>query len=410
MPIKAILVGAGDRGLRAYGPYALQNPDELTFVGVADPNSERRNTFGQEHSIAHENMYSSWEEMLNRPKFADAVLICTKDRMHFEPTMKALAQGYHVLLEKPMSYDVNELKAMDQEARKCGLILAVCHVLRYTEFFSKLKSILDEGKIGTLVSIQHLESVGYWHQAHSFVRGNWRRKDETSPMILAKCCHDMDILNFLVGARCVSVSSYGSLRHFKKENKPKGAPDRCILGCPHSDTCPYDATRQYLSEDIGWPTCTISDDTSMEARIKALKEGPYGRCVYACDNDVVDNQVVNLLYDSGVTVSMAMCAFTRDIKRTINIMGTKGQITGDMEESIIHVDDFVTGRRETIKIDSTKGGHSGGDYGLMKDFVRQVASNGQYKGLTSSGVSIQSHLMALAAEESRLTGKTIEIM
>ena len=410
MTVKAILVGAGQRGLLSYAPYALQKPQELTFVGVAEPDGERRNTFKQEHHIAPENAYSSWEEILDRPKFADAVLICTNDRMHFEPTMKALAQGYHVLLEKPMSYDANELKAMDEEARKRGLILSVCHVLRYTEFFSELKRILDEGKIGTLVSIQHLESVGYWHQAHSFVRGNWRRKDETSPMILAKCCHDMDILNFLVGEKCVSVSSFGSLRHFKHENRPEGAPDRCILGCPHADACPYDATRLYLGENIDWPTSTVSNDTSMEARIKALKEGPYGRCVYACDNDVVDNQVVNLLYDNGVTVSMGMCAFTKEIKRTINLMGTHGQITGDMEENIIHVDDFVSGKRETVEINPHGGGHSGGDYGLMKDFVRQVASNGQYKGLTSSEVSIQSHLMALAAEESRLTGKIIEMI
>ncbi|HHV60242.1 MAG TPA: Gfo/Idh/MocA family oxidoreductase [Clostridiaceae bacterium] len=407
--ITAVLLGAGMRGTYAYASYALKHPDEIQFVAVAEPDKVKREYFCKTHSIPEDMCFERWEQLLEKPRLADALLICTQDKMHYEPAIKALEKGYHLLVEKPMSPDPLECIKMGELAKEKERVFLVCHVLRYTDFFSTIKNMLDEGRIGKLISIQHNENVAYWHQAHSFVRGNWRNSDETSPMILAKCCHDMDIMAWLAGGKCIKVSSFGSLTHFKKENAPKGAPERCLDGCPVSDECIYYAPRQYLTENTGWPTAAICTDMSIEGRTRALKEGPYGRCVYYCDNNVVDHQVVNLAFDNEVTAAFTMCAFTKDCTRTIKLMGTKGEIRGHMEKKEIEIIDFASGENEKIILQNAREGHGGGDIKIMKEFVRLVQSDGREKGLTSADLSVQSHIMAFAAEKSRLTGSVVEI-
>ncbi|MEC0243804.1 Gfo/Idh/MocA family oxidoreductase [Paenibacillus dokdonensis] len=408
--VKVALIGAGLRGIN-YLEYAVSHPHELEVVAVAEPVRERRESFQARHRLADEMCFEHWDDFFKAPKMADAVLICTQDQQHYEPTMKALEAGYHVLLEKPMSPDPEECINMGEMAAKAGLVFSICHVLRYTPFFQTLKSLLEDGKIGRLISIQHNENVGYWHQAHSFVRGNWRRKDESSPMILAKSCHDLDILSWLAGADCVKVSSFGDLTHFKASEAPEGAPLRCLDGCPVADSCLYYAPNVYLTEDTNWPTSAISDDMSYEARYKALEEGPYGRCVYHCDNDVVDHQVVNLEFANEVTVAFTMSAFTRDVSRTIKLMGTTGEIRGAMEKNEIEIIHFGSGKIERISFSDMGGhvGHGGGDMGLVKDFLKLVRANGEGEGLTSAAHSVQSHLMAFAAEESRISGEVIRL-
>lgn len=406
--VTVALIGAGLRGIN-YAEYAIQHPDELHFVAVAEPNADRRNHFKARHELADEMCFAHWDDFFASPKVADAVFICTQDNQHFEPTMKALAAGYHVLLEKPMSPDAKECVLMGELATTANRVFSICHVLRYTNFFSTIKELLENGAIGQLISIQHNENVGYWHQAHSFVRGNWRRKDESSPMILAKSCHDLDILSWLTDSDCVRVSSFGSLSHFKASEAPEGAPLRCTDGCPVADTCLYYAPAQYLTENTDWPTSAISDDPSYEARLKALQEGPYGRCVYHCDNDVVDHQVVNLEFANSVTIAFTMSAFTKDVSRTIKLMGTKGEIRGAMEKNEIEVLHFGSGKVERISFENPGGhvGHGGGDMGLIKDFVKLVRADGKLQGRTSANHSVQSHLMAFAAEQSRVEGKVI---
>lgn len=406
--VRVALIGAGLRGIN-YMDYALQHPAKLEVVAVAEPVRQRRENFKVRHGLADDMCFEHWDDLLAKPKLADAVLICTQDKQHFEPTMKALQAGYHVLLEKPMSPDPEECIRMGDMASKAGLVFSICHVLRYTPFFSTLKELLDKGTIGRLMAIQHNENVGYWHQAHSFVRGNWRRKDESSPMILAKSCHDLDILLWLAGSDCVKVSSFGSLSHFTASEAPEGAPLRCLDGCPVAEECLYYAPNIYLTEDTNWPTSAISDDMSYDARYKALQEGPYGRCVYHCDNDVVDHQVVNLEFADGVTAAFTMSAFTRDISRTIKLMGTKGEIRGAMEKNEIEIIHFGSGKVERISFEDMGGhvGHGGGDMRLVKDFLKLVRSDGASQGLTSADASVQSHLMAFAAEQSRVEGKMI---
>jgi predicted dehydrogenase len=407
--ITAALLGAGSRGAGAYGTYALGHPHEIQFVAVADPNVERRESFKKLHNVSDENSFETMDELLEKPKMADVMIICTQDKMHFEPAIKAMEKGYHVLLEKPMSPDPKECILLGEYAKKHNVILSICHVLRYTPFFGTIKKLLTEGRIGKLISIQHNENVGYYHQAHSYVRGNWRNLKESSPMILAKSCHDMDILLWLADSNCKRISSFGSLTHFKEENAPEGAPKRCLDGCPAETTCPFYAPKQYLTSNTGWPTSLISEDKSLEARTKALKEGPYGRCVYHCDNDVVDHQVVNMEFENEVTASFTMCAFTNEVSRTIKLMGTKGEIRASHEKHEIMVIDFATGTKEVISLKKPTSGHGGGDAGIMHSFVRLIQNQNEAESLTSADVSIQSHIMAFAAEESRVIKKVIEI-
>ena len=408
--ITAALIGAGNRGT-GYGKYAIDNANanEIEFVAVAEPIDGRRNKFKDEHGIKEEKCFVGWKELLEQPRMADAVLICTQDQMHFEPTMKALELGYHVLLEKPMSMEPSECIKMGEYAKEHERVFSICHVLRYTNFFYTLKKLLEESTIGRLVSVQHNENVAHWHQAHSFVRGNWRNSEESSPMILQKCCHDMDILRWLIGAECVNVSSFGSLTYFKDENAPEGAPMRCLDGCPVAKDCPYYAPKTYLTENVGWPTSVISTDTSIEARTKALKEGPYGRCVYHCDNNVVDHQVVNMEFENEVTVAFTMCAFTQKQSRTMKFMGTKGEIRATMEKNEIEIIDFITGNKNVIHLSNASSGHGGGDYGIMEDFIKLVQHDGKKQGRTSALTSVQSHLIAFAAEKARVEKRVINM-
>lgn len=411
--IKVALIGAGQRGAQSYAPYALKHPDEIEFTAVAEPDAVRRESFRKTYHVPEGNCYENWEELLGQKKLADAVMICTQDRDHVKPALKALEKGYHILLEKPVSYSEEECDALGKAAEGYDKVFLVCHVLRYTPFFQAVKKILDSGAIGELQNIQWLENVGYWHQAHSYVRGNWRNSETSSPMILAKCCHDLDLLLWLADSPCKSVSSFGSLGHFNKENAPENAPERCLDGCPAKDTCPYYAPHIYIDWKDDWQADVIrkvvSEDTSEEALMKALKEGPYGRCVYHCDNNVVDHQVVNMEFENGVTASLTMTGFSYDCSREVKFMGSKGELRGALESNELHYINFRKGIRETIPVDAAAEGHGGGDSGIMESFLEMIRKNEMTKESSDIRVSIQSHKIAFAAERSRVTGKVISL-
>lgn len=407
--ITAVLIGAGQRGAQVYAEYALTHPNELRIVAVAESDAARREAFARRHQIERGFVFDDWKPLLEKGKIADCAMICTQDRMHTEPVKQALKSGYHVMCEKPMSPSARDCIEMGKLAKKYDRTLTICHVLRYSPFFTKLKEVIDSAVIGDIISIQHIECVGYWHQAHSFVRGNWRNSEEASPMILQKSCHDMDILAWLVGKPCMAVSSFGSLKHFREEEAPEGAGYNCLLDCAVEESCPYSAKKIYC-DDEEWYSETIRKVVALEgtadAVAEALKTGPYGRCVYRCDNNVVDHQVVNLQFEGGITVSFTMCAFTYEGSRIMNIMGTKGQIVCDMEKNEIEVRDFLTGNRTKHIVKVGNSGHSGSDEKFVRGFLKTVRTNGAFM-LSGAEASVESHLIALAAEQSRVTGKTI---
>lgn len=425
-PITLAVIGAGNRGKDVYARWVLENPAAARVVAVADPNEERRAALAEQHGIARTHRFHAWEELLDRPDIADAVIIATPDRMHVAPTLRALELGIDILLEKPIAPSREETLMLAEAAEAASGSVTVAHVLRYTPFFSELKRLLDDGRIGDLVTVQYSENIGYWHFAHSYVRGNWRRTDEASPLILAKSCHDLDILRWLAGAPCRHAASFGELRHFRRENMPAGAPERCTDGCPVGDDCPFNAVTFYvdgLADTDGWPVSVITEDTSRAGRLRALREGPYGRCVYRCDNDVVDHQVTILHFENGVTATFNLSAFTEENTRTLKLMGTHGEIRGHLEKGELEIRTFgkptlrdggvrSAASWETISVSPT-GRHAGGDNGLMQAFVERIRrrKSGQRADemLTSLQESLESHLMAFAAEEARVRGTVVSL-
>ena len=397
--ITAVVLGAGSRG-SIYAGYAKEHPEELKIIAIAEPRRDRLDALAEEVGVLPEYRFDSWKDLLSQPKLADCAFVCTLDDDHIAPALKAMELGYDLLLEKPMSNREAECLQIAETARRTGRTLAVCHVLRYTPFYMTLKALIDQGAVGQVTTINQIENVGYWHQAHSFVRGNWRNSTETSPMLLQKSCHDMDIILWLMGSTCTKVHSFGSLRHFTPENAPAGAAERC-LECPHRDTCPYSAPKLYMDmERTGWPVDVITTDLSEAGRRKALEEGPYGRCVYYCDNDVVDRQVVNLEFENGSVATFTMTGLSADFFRELKIFGTEGQIRANMGTKEIVLHRFGE-EPQTVPVDmgTEASGHGGGDYGLMADFLRILREGGESR--SSAEVSLQSHLICFAAERSR---------
>ena len=415
--ITVAIAGCGSRGLDTYAACQKRYPEKMKIVAAADIRPEKLRQMQETHGLQDDQCYGSAEEMLRQGRLADVMLICTPDRLHYSEAMEALRLDYHLLLEKPFAETEQQCREIERLASERGRHVAVCHVLRYTVFYQKLKELVDSGAIGEIASIQASEQVGYFHQAHSFVRGNWRSAQLSTPMILQKCCHDMDIILWLAGKRCRSVSSFGSLRHFRPEFAPQSAPLRCTDGCPASADCPYNAETIYMSRvragETDWPVNILTPYPTEESVMEALKNGPYGRCVYHCDNDVVDRQVVSLELEDGVTVSFSMCGFTQHINRTILIMGTRGQIWGDLREKVIRVNEF--GRPEKVidiaALTNDFSGHSGGDARMLEEFLDLVAGESREdSALSSISVSLESHLVALAAERSRLAGGRVETL
>jgi len=409
------IVGAGSRGTVYAEQAQIAFDGKCRVVAVAEPRDFQRKALADHCNIDKENQYSDWRELASQPKLADAVVIATHDQMHTEPALAFLEKGYHILLEKPMAPTEEECRAIVATANRLNRIVAVSHVLRYTPYFRKLRELVQSGAIGEPATFRHFEGVVYWHQAHSYVRGNWRNTKESSPMILAKSCHDLDIMLFILGLNCKRLSSFGSLKHFRSENQPEGATSRC-LDCPLADSCIYSAKTYYLSHlhkgDFQWPLDVITSDFSEEGVMEALRNGPYGRCVYACDNDVVDHQTINMLFDRDVTGTFTMTAFSEDSRgRETEIMGTHGTIWGDT--SIIRLNRF-NGETTEFNMDDTdgmlSGGHLGGDAGLMHDFVAALLAEDPSLLSSSPDTSLESHLMAFAAEKSRLDdGRTVSI-
>lgn len=404
-PVTLLIIGAGSRG-KTYASYAQKHPDRAQVVGVADPRDYFRRHMAAEHHIAEENVVSDWQQLAERPKSADAVVIATPDVLHKDPAVAFANKGYDILLEKPMAPDAENCRSIVRAAQANKIILAVCHVMRYTAYTQRLKALLASGLIGDIVSVQHLEPVGYWHYAHSFVRGNWRNESLSSFMLLAKSCHDIDWLRYIIGQRCLRVSSFGSLLHFRKEQKPVEAANaqRC-LDCAYERQCPYSAKRFYIRRfhegKTHWPLDVITTDFSEEGVIEALRNGPYGRCVYECDNDVVDHQVVSLEYERGTTASFTMIATSETRDRETIIFGTQGEIRGNGHR-IVHYD-FLTEETHEYDIERVEevSGHGGGDYGLMQSFVTAVAQYDPGRILSGPEESLETHLTIFAAEQAR---------
>ena len=413
--ITAVLVGAGDRG-RTYTDIMDEMAGKYKVVAVAEPLARRREYIREKHHLPADRCFTDWKEMFSLGRIADLALICTLDQDHFEPAMAAIALHYDLLLEKPVFPDPVRCERLAQAAEKAGVKAVVCHVLRYTPLFTGIKRLIEEDRLGEIISVNHEENVGNRHQSHSFVRGNWGNTARSSNMLLQKSCHDLDILQWLIGKPCRKIQSFGSLRYFTHENRPEDAPERCIDGCPYGESCPYNAVKLYLDDKKNaWfrEACTRIPSPSDSEVEQSLRTTQYGKCVFCCDNDAVDHQTVNMLFDDGVTATFTMCAFNKG-GRFIHIMGTKGELRASLtaDEEPICLYDFETRSLSEFPVSGKDGlvsGHGGGDRGIIESLYEYLT--GSYTGSSISGIriSVDNHLLAFAAEQSRLSGTVVDV-
>lgn len=407
--VKIAVLGYGGRG-KIYAFLSRNLPQvkgKVKVVAVIDNNPEKLAQAKKVNKLDDDQVFLDYDEFLKSERKADVLFICTQDKQHYEHTMKALDAGYDIVLEKPVSPDIGECLAIEKKALELGRKIDVCHVLRYTNFYNKTKEVIDSGVLGDIIAIEMIENVGYWHYAHSYIRGDWRNTAESSPMILAKCCHDMDIATYLADSDCEYVASFGELKHFKKENAPEGAADRCLNGCKAKADCPYDVDKIYTKwfnripqpiRSTLWPyNRLVTDGKINKASLrKALEEGQFGRCVYHSDNDVVDSQYTQMRFENGINCHLIMTAYSNRIYRQIRVRGTKGELIGDMSENKLYYKLFGK-KKVNIRLPFLHkfSGHGGGDEGMMRRFAKGALQ-------TDISKSIESHLMSMAAEESRI--------
>lgn len=416
-PVRLLVAGAGGRGT-TYARLAVAT-GRAVVVGIAEPRAFPRERLAAELGVPAAGVFGDWQELLSSPLQADGVIIATPDREHQGPFAAAAARGCPVLLEKPLAVTAAGCAELARISRESGVRTTVCHVLRYTPLTVFLRRLLAAGTIGRIVSVQHLEPVGYWHFAHSYVRGNWNREDQSSPFLLAKCTHDIDWLSYLLGSAPVRVSSFGHLTHFRPREAPEGASPRC-LDCPVEQSCPYSAVRIYgagrpadgteADPDRAYFTDVVDPGGTVESLRLALAEGPYGRCVYSSDNDVVDHQVVNLEYGDGVTAAVTATAFTAAGPRRTRIFGSRGEIS--VEAGRVSVYDFLTETRTALEVPAVadpSDRHEGGDRGLVEAWIRAL-DTGDWSGIVSGlEESLTSHAAVFAAEEARRRNAVVAV-
>ena len=396
--LRAIILGAGYRG-RAYAEYAKDHPDQLEIVGVADP--------VQAQSIPAKRYWNDWRECLESHPGADVVMVTMPDNLHYEPSLMALKAGYHLLLEKPIAPTEEQCREVIECALEQKRLVVVGHILRYTAYFAHIKALIDSGELGEVVSISHQESAGFWKVAHSYVRGNWANSKKSSPIILAKCSHDFDLFVWWIGKKCKKVTSFGSIKLFRREMMPKGAALRCV-DCPPAveRRCIWSARNMYVEHD---ELKYLFADRSDEAMLKLIEETEYGKCVYQADNDVPDHQTVTMEFEGGATVSHVMTGFTAQNIRTTRIALTRGEIVGDGENlDICRFDGnaVATGVPVNYRIPN-RSRHGGGDFNLVSEMVRMLRRADPDEIRETTEQALQSHLICFAAERSRLAGGRI---
>ncbi len=421
--ISIAVIGCGDRAIIYTTLMKELEGEKIRISAVVDPIKERRNIIAKLEDNGNVAEYDSYEDFFMDDKNADAVIIATQDKDHFKPALKALKQGYDLILEKPISVTLGEVLELNDTAVALGRRVIICHVLRYTPFYNKIKEIIDSGQLGDIVSLNATEGVGTWHNVHAFVRGKWADTKESSPMIVAKSCHDMDIISWLINEPCLNISSFGELTYFREENAPSGSPERCIDGCPVSDHCMYNAM-QYMNKyrDIWLSKVFDAEKIKLSSGgaeryeiVEWLKTSPWGRCVFRCDNDAVDHQVVSMRFRKGKTATFTMTAFDRE--RNIEVFGTKGVLKGGSYTKEISGHDLVFYNHENEEAaywnisfnDAGNQFHGGGDYGFAGTLYNALTTAVPSSISSSIQNSVESHVMAFAAEESRLTGETIKL-
>ena len=401
--IDVAIIGCGWRG-QVFAEYAKQNPKEMRVLAIADKKEHLRNKMKKEYTVEDRYIFTDYHDLFAQGKIGDAIFIATQDNQHIEPAMMALEVGYrNLMIEKPIDRDIELCYMLSNRAKELGAKVQICHSLRFSPFYRKVKEIIDSGMIGEVRHINQEEGVGYYHYAHSYVRGDWNNEEKSSPMILAKCCHDMDLLLYLTDAHAKEISSYALEGFFSKKNAPLNSSDRCI-DCAVRDNCVFDAMKIYSERENFYESAVNKEGFSTLQ--EAMQNGRYGRCVFRCDNNVVDQQSVNIILTNRSTATLTMNPFTKEDNRETRIMGTLGELSGSFQGNVIRVKPFL-GDMIEFQVEKIETGHGGADTVAVQDFL--AAARGEKEMCTPIDISIESHIMCHAAEISRKTGKSVKL-
>jgi len=409
-PITVAVLGAGARG-QLFASLVAEHGDAARVVAVAEPREGARRSFAARHGIRESRAFASWQAFLEEPRLCDAVVVSTMDQDHVGPAVACLDKGYHLLLEKPMATTLEGCRAIADAHRRAKTVASVCHSLRYHQGFARVKELLVDGAIGEILTIDQLEQVGYWHYAHSYVRGNWGNENRSTFMLLAKSCHDLDFICYLMGRPCTEVSSFGTLSHFREAEAPPGSAARCTDDCAIESSCPYSALRLYVGGPLdGWLRDPIQGEPmppDPAARVALLRTSPYGRCVWRADNDVVDHQVVLLNFAGGATATFTMAGLTEKLARRIRVHGTKGELEFEEDPFLgdrITVRRFGSAESDDLHLAPEWGTHGGADRRVVARWLAALSSGDPSLVLTSIEESLRTHTVVFAAEAARHRG------
>jgi predicted dehydrogenase len=409
LPLEVAIVGAGQRGAHVFGAYARAHPDRMRVVAVAEPIAERRERMARAHGLDPGRSFADWRELFARPQLAAAAIVATADDEHAAPALAALERGYHLLLEKPMAMTLAGCRAIVETAERRERILQIGHVLRYTPFYAAVHRVVAGGRLGQVQTLSLSEHVAHWHFAHSYVRGKWRSRARAAPLVLAKSCHDLDLMHWFAGRRCLRVASFGALVHYRPENAPPGAPARCTDGCPAEPDCPHSAPRFYARDLASWPWSDVAARPDAAERLAALADGPYGVCVYRAGNDQPDRQTALFEFEGGVQGTLVVDGFSSRPERALRVQGTRAELRGVFERAELELLHYGRVEPERIPIDAARSGHGGGDEGLLDHFTDVASRDATGEVLASGRSALESHRMGFAAERARVEGRVVEI-
>ena len=392
------VVGLGGRASAYLSALQELYPNEHQVVAVADPDPVKQARARNDYGLQDNQIFDTDLKLMEQPRLSDVAIVATQDKLHLRDIRGLLAKGYDLILEKPVATTLEELQEIAAVSKSFpDQMVAVCHVLRHTVFFGEIRRILESGRFGPVVSIQHNENIGYYHFAHSYVRGPWNNSETSGPLTLTKSCHDMDILLFLLeNTHCRQISSYGALSIFNRDHYDPATMAPMCVDCPQNESCAFSAPKLYSSGKI---KSVVFDLSSVDKVRENLGTSPYGRCVYHCDNNVVDHQSTAIQFDNGITATFNLSAFSAKVNRSLKIMCQFGEIRAIEKPYLIETTDFRTDETTVTELDIRDRGHGGGDKAFVKDFMESYLHGVPFNSTLEH--AIESHAMALLAEESR---------
>jgi predicted dehydrogenase len=406
VPLRIAVIGAGVRGT---GLSRKLSSSEFAakVVAVAEPDEEKRNSFAKEFNLPKDNIFSGWENLTTQLDDCDAAIIATLDNQHTGPALACLNRGWHLLVEKPLADSFEKCLMIDKAREKADKVVAVCHTLRFMYGYRKVKQLLEDGTIGQLIHIAHFEAIGNLRFVHNYVRGRWAQEKNNTFLLLHKCCHDIDYINWLIKEPCVRVSSFGSLKFFTPQNAPAGSTNRCTDNCLVRDSCPYNAVRIYVDGPLEeWPAKDICKVHTKDIHFDAIKNGPYGICAWRANNDVVDHQSVMMEFEGGTNATCTLSGYSATNGRRIRLQGSLGEMLFDEAAGTISIKKFAENESEIIGVPSPLTYHPE-DKDILDNWISSIILSTSVTVNTRE--ALRTHAVVFASELSRKERRVVEL-